>query len=95
MQVDHGSLDVVEVAQKTYAPYHVLNPVDLDRLRTHVEVRPTHGGINLLECETVGTKGIRIYFNLVLLNKTTDGRDFANPIGCGQRIADMPILSRP
>ena len=87
--------DVLDLLDEADAPDKVLDTVQLDGLRPHVDVGGLHSLVDLRQRDAVGAHGVGIDVHLVLADESPDGSDLAHAVGREQRIPNVPVLYGP
>ena len=92
---DNRIFQILNVFDKTEAADKVLDLVDFDGPRTHVDVRHADGHEHVFQAHSGGAHGVRIDVDLVLLHEPADRSHFTDAVGRHQRVADVPVLLGP
>ena len=79
-------LDITQSADE------ILGPIDLHGARAHVDVRVLGGEHHLYEVEAIGTHGLGVEVDLVLLDEATHRGHLRHTLGGTERIAHVVVL---
>ena len=92
VDLDDRLLDVFDLLDETEATDDVLDPVDLNRPRTDIDIGCLDRSNDLVQTDAVGAHRIRIDVDLVFAGEPADGGDLADALGAGESVADVPVL---
>ena len=92
--LDDRALDVFQALQEAEAADHVLDAVDLDRARSHVQVRAPDRSKDLLQGHAVGSHGVGIDVDLHLAHEAAHRGHLRHAARRGQGVAHGPVLDR-